>query len=105
MQNIVLYAVENGVHRPLMSCDPGDPSRFFKVNAAGTEYARVKMAQGVAVPPIQVVLEERVADAGGVTLVKQEFTLLDPASFAAKGKPAKDLAALLKTSAAKPEKE
>jgi hypothetical protein len=96
MKNIVLYAVENGSHRPLMSCDPDDESRFFKVSAAGAEYARVKMAQGVPVPPIQVVREERETDAGGVMLAKQEFTLLDPATFAARGKPSKTLAALLK---------
>jgi hypothetical protein len=94
MRNIVLYAVENGVHRPLVSCDPDDASRFFKVSAAGTEYARIKTAQGVPLSPLQVVLEERATDAGGVTLTKQEFTLLDPASFAALGKPATELSAL-----------
>lgn len=101
MKNIVLYAVEHGAPRPLISCDPGDESRFFKVSAAGVDFARQKMAQGVAVPPLRVVLEHRETDAGGVALAKQEFTLLDPASFAAKGKPVKDLNALLNSSDAK----
>lgn len=96
MKNIVLYAVENGAHRPLVSCDPDDDSRSFKVNAAGTEFARIKAAQGVDLPPLQVVLEERETDASGITLKKQEFTLLDPVTFAARGKPVSELAKLLK---------
>jgi hypothetical protein len=103
MKNLVLYAVEHGVHRPLVSCDPDDDSRVFVLNSAGVEYARVKRAQGVAVPPLQVVREERETDAGGITLTKQEFTLLDPATFTARGKPVKNLADLAKAKAAKSE--
>lgn len=101
MRNLVLYAAEKGGARPLVSCDPEDASRFFILSSAGMEYARIKRAQGVPIPAIHVVREERETDAGGVQLSKQEFTLLDPATFAAKGKPAKTLADLFK----KPAKE
>lgn len=101
MRNIVLYAVENGDPRPLVSCDPEDASRFFAISSAGAEYARQKRVQGVAIPPLYVVREERETDAGGVQLSKQDFTLLDPATFAAKGKPSKTLADLLSAKPAK----
>jgi hypothetical protein len=95
MENLVLYAVENGVHRPLLSVSPDDESKFFLVSARGAEFAREKAFQGVAVPPLQLVREVREADADGRTLTKQEFTLLDPATFAPRGKPVKELSKLL----------
>lgn len=96
MKNIVVYAVENGVPRPLVSCSPSDDNKHFVVMAAGSDCVRVASLRGVPAPQLRVVLEERETGPDNLTLAKQSFTLLDPATLAAVGKPSGDLARLLK---------
>lgn len=90
-KNIVLYLLDNGARKPLFSCDPDDASAPFLIGAAATDAVNGAKKSGLPVPALQAVLEERETDAGGVLLVKQQFTLLHPSTLSPIGEPTSDL--------------
>lgn len=80
MGNLVLYAIENGERRPLISLDPGDKLAASKFTARIANEMRNCDQRGVSLPDFKAVLEEREADESGKVVVKASFTEVDPHS-------------------------
>jgi hypothetical protein len=84
--NLVLYALENGERRPLISLteddDYANPKISHKVSAA----MRDAELRGVAHPKFKLVREEREADESGATIVRAAFVELDPVTLKPRGK-------------------
>lgn len=78
MGNLVLYAVENGERRPLISLDPADKLAAAKFTARIANEMRHCEQRGVSLPDFKAVLEEREADESGKVVVKASFTEVEP---------------------------
>lgn len=77
MKNVVLYAVENGERRPLLSRGGDETANGVHIAARMADEIRQCSARGVTAPEFVITSEEREADEGGATIVLSEFQELD----------------------------
>jgi hypothetical protein len=84
--NLVLYAVENGVRRPLISLPEDGSFTLAKISHKVSEAMRRAELQGVDHPDFKLVREERESDESGVTIVSAAFVELDPVTLKTVGK-------------------
>lgn len=77
MGNLVLYAIEQGVRRPLISLAPDDPLASAKFTAKIANEMRSCEQRGIPLSGFKAVLEERTADEGG-KIIGANFTEIDP---------------------------
>jgi hypothetical protein len=77
--NVNLYAVEDGVRRPLLTLAPDDAVASAKFAAKIGDAMRLADARGVSHPDFVIVAESREADEGGKVILRASFTMLDAA--------------------------
>lgn len=104
MGNLVLYAIENGERRPLLSLDPDDHLAAAKFIARMANEMRACEMRGVALSDFRAVREERTADEGGKFVISAKFTEVDPHSGDDIGKALNTLDEIFAPAPAAPEK-
>lgn len=93
--NLVVYATEANVRKPVASYDPADDFASVKVAHSISSALRDAVSRGVPHPEFAVVLETREADESG-KLSKAEYQRVHPVTLAPQGKAASDLDSALK---------
>jgi hypothetical protein len=93
--NLVLYAIAEGVRKPLLSANPSDVNAAVKMqHAASAEFTRAEKS-GVPLPEIVCLLEERESNEGGVQ-ISARFTRTNPLTLEAIGRGHSEIADALK---------